>query len=156
MHPTRIPLMLISFEHMPMRRAKPPASSSVVRVSFMLPRPTPEPRSDGAPGIAPPRSLRRPAPGRARRHSLALSDLPSCPRAAAYSQRPRPYLGRRGFPDFTALGPDDPPGSVDADTAAWLVTALSDARPRSATAIIRAILSEARHVDDALLVFGRR
>jgi len=47
-------------------------------------------------------------------------------------------------------------GSVDADTAAWLVTALSDARPRSATAIVRAILSEARHVDEVLLAFGRR
>src|SRR5215210_2293469 len=39
------------------------------------------------------------------------------------------------------LSTSDPPGSVDADTAAWLVTALSDARPRSATVIIRAVLS---------------
>ena len=54
------------------------------------------------------------------------------------------------------LSTSDPPGSVDADTAAWLVTALSDARPRSATAIVRAVLSEARHVDEVLLAFGRR
>src|SRR5215208_1439845 len=58
----------------------------------------------------------------------------------------------RGFVLSTSL----PPGSVDADTAAWLVTALSDARPRSATAIVRAVLSEARHVDEVLLAFGRR
>src|SRR5215216_2897225 len=54
------------------------------------------------------------------------------------------------------LSTSDPPGSVDADTAAWLVTSLSDARPRSATAILRAVLSEARHVDEVLLAFGRR
>src|SRR5215217_3327152 len=54
------------------------------------------------------------------------------------------------------LSTSDPPGSVDADTAAWLVTALSDARPRSATAILRAVLSEARHVDEVLLACRRR
>jgi hypothetical protein len=54
------------------------------------------------------------------------------------------------------LSTSNPPGSVDANTAAWLTTALSDARPRSATAIVRAILRDAKHVDDALLVFGRR
>ena len=54
------------------------------------------------------------------------------------------------------LSTSNPPGSVDANTAAWLTTALSDARPRSATAIVRAILSEARHVDEVLLAFGRR
>src|SRR5215213_454414 len=57
--------------------------------------------------------------------------------------------------DFV-LSTSDPPGSVDADTAAWLVTSLSDARPRSATAILRAVLSEARHVDEVLLAFARR
>ena len=57
--------------------------------------------------------------------------------------------------DFV-LSTSDPPGSVDADTAAWLVTALSDARPRSATAIVRTVLSEARYVDEVLLAFGRR
>jgi len=54
------------------------------------------------------------------------------------------------------LSTSDPPGSVDADTAAWLVITLSDARPRSAAAIIRAVLSEARHVDEVLLTFGKR
>src|SRR5215217_4579646 len=48
------------------------------------------------------------------------------------------------------LSTSDPPGSVDANTAAWLVSALSDARPRSATAIIRAVLTEARHIDEVL------
>src|SRR5215218_7196147 len=57
--------------------------------------------------------------------------------------------------DFV-LSTSDPSGSVDADTAAWLVTSLSNARPRSATTIIRAVLRDAKHVDDALLVFGRR
>jgi len=56
--------------------------------------------------------------------------------------------------DFV-LSTSDPPGSVDADTAAWLVTTLLDARPRSA-AIMRAVLSEARHVDEVLLTFGKR
>src|SRR5215217_4527130 len=54
------------------------------------------------------------------------------------------------------LSTSDPPGSVNADTAAWLATALSDARPRSAAAIVRAVLSEAQHVDEVLLAFGRR
>ena len=57
--------------------------------------------------------------------------------------------------DFV-LSTSDPPGSVDADTAAWLVTTLSDARPRSAAAIMRAVLSEARYVDEVLLTFGKR
>ena len=54
------------------------------------------------------------------------------------------------------LSTSNPSGSVDADTAAWLVTALSGARPRSATAIVRAVLSEAQHIDELLLAFGRR
>ena len=54
------------------------------------------------------------------------------------------------------LSTSDPPGSIDADTAAWLVMALSDARPKSATAIIRTVLSEARYVNEVLLAFGRR
>ena len=37
------------------------------------------------------------------------------------------------------LSTSDPSGSVDADTAAWLVMALSDARPRSAAAVIRSL-----------------
>ena len=56
--------------------------------------------------------------------------------------------------DFV-LSSCDPPGSVDADTAAWLVTALSNARPKSAAAIVRAVLREAGEVDETLLAFGR-
>jgi hypothetical protein len=53
------------------------------------------------------------------------------------------------------LSSSDPPGSVDADMAAWLVAALTGARPRSAAAIIRAVLREAQHVDEALRAIGR-
>ena len=49
-----------------------------------------------------------------------------------------------------------PPGCVDANTAAWLVQALAGARPKSAAAILRAILQEAHHVDEILLRSGRR
>jgi hypothetical protein len=41
------------------------------------------------------------------------------------------------------LSRSDLPGSVDPDTAAWLVTALAGARPKSAAAIVRTILREA-------------
>ena len=54
------------------------------------------------------------------------------------------------------LSTSDPSGSVDADTAAWLVTALSHARPRSAAAIVRAILSEALYIDEILPTFAKR
>ena len=57
--------------------------------------------------------------------------------------------------DFV-LSTSDPSGSVDADTAAWLVTALSHARPRSAAAIVRAILSEALYIDEILPTFAKR
>src|SRR5215212_2407366 len=50
----------------------------------------------------------------------------------------------------------DPPGCVDEDMAAWLIEALSGARPRSASAIVRAILQEAHHVDKVLLTSSRR
>jgi hypothetical protein len=54
------------------------------------------------------------------------------------------------------LSTSHPPGSVDADTAAWLVTALSHARPRSAAAIVRAILSEVLYTDEILPAFAKR
>ena len=54
------------------------------------------------------------------------------------------------------LARSDPPGSVDADTAAWLTQALSGAKPKSAAAIVRALRQEAQHVDDSLLTYGRR
>src|SRR5215217_7025628 len=49
-----------------------------------------------------------------------------------------------------------PPGHVDADTAAWLVSTLSGAKPKSATAIIRAVLRDAQYVNEVLLMSGRR
>jgi hypothetical protein len=54
------------------------------------------------------------------------------------------------------LSISEPRGVVDAETAAWLGTALADARPRSAAAFVRALLREAQHVDEALVAFGRR
>ena len=56
----------------------------------------------------------------------------------------------RTVKDFV-LSASDPPGTVDQDTAAWLVSALAAARPRSATAIVRAIVSEAPRIDEGLL-----
>src|SRR5919205_241458 len=50
----------------------------------------------------------------------------------------------------------DPPGSVDADTAAWLTQALAGAKPKSAAAIVRALRQEVQQVDDSLLTYGRR
>ena len=54
------------------------------------------------------------------------------------------------------LARSDPPGSVDADTAAWLIQALSGAKPKSAAAIVRALRQEVQQVDDSLLTYGRR
>ena len=45
------------------------------------------------------------------------------------------------------LSSSTPPGCVDADTAVWLESALSAARPRTAAAIVRAILQEAQQVE---------
>jgi hypothetical protein len=54
------------------------------------------------------------------------------------------------------LSSSDPPGCVDTDTAIWLIEALSAAKPRSAAAVVRAILQEAQHVDEVLLTSSRR
>jgi len=54
------------------------------------------------------------------------------------------------------LSRSTPPGGVDADTAAWLMEALSAAKPRSASTIVRAILQEAQHVDEVLLTSSRK
>jgi hypothetical protein len=54
------------------------------------------------------------------------------------------------------LSSSDPPGCVDTDTAIWLIEALSAAKPRSAAAVVRAILQEAQQVDEVLLISGRR
>jgi hypothetical protein len=44
----------------------------------------------------------------------------------------------------------DPPGAIDGETADWLVTALAEANPTTATAIVRTLASKAYHVDEAL------
>jgi hypothetical protein len=54
------------------------------------------------------------------------------------------------------LSRSTPPGGVDADTATWLIEALSAVKPRSAAAVVRAILQEAQHVDEVLLTSSRR
>jgi hypothetical protein len=54
------------------------------------------------------------------------------------------------------LSSSDPPGCVDANTATWLIEALSTAKPRSAAAVVRVILQEAQHVDEVLLTSSRR
>ncbi len=63
------------------------------------------------------------------------------------------YLART-VTDFV-LATSDPPGIVDAKAAAWLVTSLSDARPKTAAAIVRTLLGEAQQVDAALVAFVR-
>jgi hypothetical protein len=54
------------------------------------------------------------------------------------------------------LSTSEPRGVVDAETATWLAAALAQTRPKTAAALVRAIIGEARHVDDARLAFGRR
>ena len=54
------------------------------------------------------------------------------------------------------LSTSNPPGSVDASTATWLIGAVASARPKTAAAIIRAVLREAHQVDEALLMQSRR
>ena len=47
----------------------------------------------------------------------------------------------------------DPPGCVDAETTAWLVSQLSSSQPRTALAIAREVVLDAKEVDAALLSF---
>ena len=54
------------------------------------------------------------------------------------------------------LSTADPPGVVEGEAAAWLVTALSGARSNTAAAIVQAVMSDAQHVDEVLLAFVRR
>jgi hypothetical protein len=49
------------------------------------------------------------------------------------------------------LSTADPPGVIDGDTAAWLVTALSEANSTTASAVVRTLASQAHHVDEAAL-----
>jgi hypothetical protein len=57
--------------------------------------------------------------------------------------------------DFV-LSTSDPPGSVDPETAAWLARTLGGTRPKTAAAVVRTLIGDVHHVDDALLAFVRR
>jgi hypothetical protein len=68
-----------------------------------------------------------------------------------------------GWPRYLAmtvtefvLSASDPPGVVDAETAAWLVPILSDARPRTASVIIRTLTGQAHQVGETLVAFVRK
>ena len=53
------------------------------------------------------------------------------------------------------LATADPPGVIDGDAAAWLVSALSEANPNTASTIVRTLASQAYHVDETLSALGR-
>ena len=69
-----------------------------------------------------------------------------------------------GWPGYLAttvsefvLSTSDPPGGViEGEVAAWLVTALSGTRSKTAAAVVRALAAGAQHVDKALLAFVPR
>jgi hypothetical protein len=54
------------------------------------------------------------------------------------------------------LSTSTPPGWVGANMAAWLMETLSRAKPRSAAAVVRAVVKEAHYVDELLLMSGTR
>ncbi|HEX2136464.1 MAG TPA: hypothetical protein VHG30_11260, partial [Microvirga sp.] len=47
------------------------------------------------------------------------------------------------------LSTADPPGVIDGEAAAWLVTGLSGVSPRTAAAVVRATAADAQHVHEA-------
>jgi hypothetical protein len=55
-----------------------------------------------------------------------------------------------------ALSASQPRGSVDQQTAEWLVSALADLPSKKAVAIAREIAQEAQHADEVLLDFVRK
>jgi hypothetical protein len=57
------------------------------------------------------------------------------------------------LPVHFVLSTSRPPGSIDARTATWLVSALSKLPRTAAVAMAREVALEAQHVDDNLLVF---
>jgi hypothetical protein len=68
-----------------------------------------------------------------------------------------------GWPEYLArvvtdyvLSASEPCGVVDAETAAWLVLILSDARPKTASVIIRTLTGQAHQVDETLVALVRR
>jgi hypothetical protein len=54
------------------------------------------------------------------------------------------------------LSCSQPRGSIDPDTAAWLVSALAALPSRTAVEIARELVREARHADEALLAFSKK
>ena len=68
-----------------------------------------------------------------------------------------------GWPGYLAtrvsefvLSTSDPPGVIEGEVAAWLVTALSGTRSKTAAAVVRSLADDAQHVDEALLAFVPR
>ena len=68
-----------------------------------------------------------------------------------------------GWPRYLAttvsefvLSTADPPGIIDGEPAAWLVTGLSGVSAKTAAAIVRAIAADAQQVDEDLLSFVKR
>jgi hypothetical protein len=68
----------------------------------------------------------------------------------------------RGWPEYLleavkgfVLGSSDPPGVVGPELAGWLVSVLSEAQPKTAQRIARAVVSEAVEVDEALRAFAK-
>ena len=65
-----------------------------------------------------------------------------------------------GWPGYLAttvsefvLSTADPPGVVYGEAAAWLVTAFSGVRSKTAAAIVHAVVNDAQHIDETLLAF---
>src|SRR5215207_604656 len=68
----------------------------------------------------------------------------------------------RAWPDYLAsaikefvLSGSTPPGSVDGETAEWLIAALSCSRAKTALAVAREVVREAEHADEALVTFAK-
>jgi hypothetical protein len=68
----------------------------------------------------------------------------------------------RGWPDYLlqavkgfVISASDPQGVVGSVLAGWLVSALSDAQPKTARGIARAVVSEAVEVDEALRALAK-
>jgi hypothetical protein len=68
----------------------------------------------------------------------------------------------RGWPEYLlqvvksfVISTSDPQGVVGLELAGWLVSVLSDAQPKTAQRIARAVVSEAVEVDAALRAFAK-
>jgi hypothetical protein len=68
----------------------------------------------------------------------------------------------RGWPEYLVeavkgfvISASDPQGVVGPELAGWLVSVLSDAQPKTARSIARAVVSEAVEMDEALRAFAK-